>query len=70
MDLNEQELEILAREEPKRRVRLIRTLVFEGEASWIWATLMRSWVRPDRNPPALADHLTATESSRAIETIE
>lgn len=54
-----------------RRLRVTRTLVFEGPEDWIRATLEKSWLQPDQDDAGLpGPQKYAREISRVEEVLE
>ena len=51
-----------------RRLRVTRTLVFEGDAVWLNTTLERRWVKQD-TPIGMGDR-TVTETALQIEVLD
>jgi hypothetical protein len=51
-----------------RRVRVTRTIVFEGPEFWVEDTMKRSWVAPER-PLELGVGATVTELTRFVESL-
>jgi len=52
----------------KRRIRVTRTIVFEGPEVWVNDTLNRSWVAPER-PIELGIGGTVQELPRVVEEL-
>lgn len=54
----------------ERRLRVTRTLVFEGPEGWIAMTLEKSWLQPDAVTRELDADKSAKETSRVIVDVE
>ncbi len=55
---------------PGRRVRVTRTLVFEGSVEWVAATLQRAWLEKGRPMTLdLAGGQIAEETARLVEVL-
>lgn len=52
------------------RVRITRTLIFEGPANWMGAQLDKSWLQIENEPVVTHGDTRFAETARVIEVVE